>query len=244
MNISGSGRIAAGEYNEKISISGSGKLSGNVRCAAFSASGYASGEGDLDCSEKASVSGSMSLAENLYAMELIVSGSLSVGGNCSVKDKIHISGSMGCGGSLKCAFLETSGSVNADEGIEAEEIRISGAVSTAGLMNAEIIDIKLGNKKSKVGSIGGSNIKIYDGDTLKSGFRMPLLTKLVGGGIGSGLQVDEAIEGDVIAIENVSAPLVVGRVVAIGSGCQIDLVQYSEEVEIDKNAKIGKCEKV
>ena len=36
MHISGSGHIPAGEYNDKISVSGSGSLDGNIRCTAFS----------------------------------------------------------------------------------------------------------------------------------------------------------------------------------------------------------------
>ena len=71
---------------------------------------------------------------------------------------------------------------------------------------------------------------------------MPLLSRLVGAG--GALTVEELIEGDVVAIECVRAPKVVGRVVAIGAGCNIDLVQYSEEIEVHPDAKVGKCEKV
>ena len=35
MHISGSGHIPAGEYNDKISVSGSGRLDGNIRCTAL-----------------------------------------------------------------------------------------------------------------------------------------------------------------------------------------------------------------
>lgn len=76
MKISGSGHIAAGEYSEKISVSGSGKVNGNLRCPEFSSSGYTSCEGDLDCLNKVSISGSVSFAKNLSAKELRVSGSV------------------------------------------------------------------------------------------------------------------------------------------------------------------------
>ena len=244
MNISGSGSIAAGEYNEKISISGSGRLKGNVRCASFSASGSAVGEGDLVCMEKASVSGSVRCAGGLTAGELHVSGSLNVGGACTVGDKIRVSGSMDCGGALRCGILEASGSVRAELGIEAEEIRISGAVESSGLMNAEKVDFELGNRRSRLGSIGGADIRIYHGTASKSLFRLPLLSKIVGASTPCGLQVAESVEGDVIAIENVTAPLVVGRVVAIGAGCHIDLVQYTEQIEIHESARVEKIEKV
>lgn len=51
MNISGSGRIPAGEYSEKISVSGSGKIDGKVRCKALSCSGSVSGNGEVQCLE-------------------------------------------------------------------------------------------------------------------------------------------------------------------------------------------------
>ena len=71
--------------------------------------------------------------------------------------------------------------------------------------------------------------------------RLPLLSKLLGR---NALSVDESIEGDEVSLEYVSAPLVTGRVVAIGEGCYIDTVRYSEEVEIHPGARVGNCEKI
>ena len=53
-----------------------------------------------------------------------------------------------------------------------------------------------------------------------------------------------AIEADTIALENVKTPRVSGRIVAIGEDCEIDLVQYSEEIEISPKAKVGRTEKI
>ena len=58
MHISCSGHIPAGEYNDKISVSGSGKLDGNVRCTSLSCSGSVHGTGYVQCSEDVRVSGS------------------------------------------------------------------------------------------------------------------------------------------------------------------------------------------
>ncbi len=51
MNISGSGHIPAGEYNEKVSISGSGKIDGNLRCLGLSCAGSVHGCGEIECAE-------------------------------------------------------------------------------------------------------------------------------------------------------------------------------------------------
>ena len=58
------------------------------------------------------------------------------------------------------------------------------------------------------------------------------------------VRVKNSVEGDDIALEGVTAPRVSGRVVAIGEGCEIDLVQYSEQVEISPEAKVGRTEKI
>ena len=244
MNISGSGTIAAGEYNEKISISGSGKIDGNVRCIALRCSGSVKALGSVTCAEEVEVSGSCNIAQGVTAKSVSASGSLSIGGDMAVEDKIKASGSLDCDGNIKCVTLRCSGSVSAGHEIAAEEIRISGAVKCAGLMNAEKIEIDMSgaNLTSAVGSIGGSEIKVYNSKGTKAISRMPLLKHIVGGN--GRLRVDELVEGDVIALENVTVPKVVGRIVAIGAGCEVELVQYSEKIEIHPDSKVGQCEKI
>lgn len=244
MNISGSGQVVAGEYNEKISISGSGKINGNVRCIGVSCSGSMRSVGNLECSENIGVSGSVHFEKSVAAENISVSGSVRIDGDAKAKGSIKISGSAKIGGSVKCSLLSCSGSVDIGSEGEAEEMRISGRINCAGLLNAEKITIRLDgfNVTSKIGSIGGGEIMISNDRKGERISRLPLLKRLVGNG--GTVCVDELIEGDVIAIESVKSPRVVGRVVAIGADCEIDLVQYSEEIEIDPRAKVGKCERV
>ena len=241
MNISGSGKIAAGDYNESIKVSGSGRLDGNIRCQSLHCSGSVKGTASVVCSEDAKISGSCHIEQSLSAQKISVSGSLKVGGDMIAQQEIKLSGGISCGGSLKCESFNCSGGLDVGGEVEAEKIKISGSVKCRGLMNAEKIEIGLDRStaSSRVGSIGGGEIKIYSANNKIS--RMPLLNKIVGGG---SIIVDELIEGDVVALEFVKSPKVTGRVVAIGAGCEIDLVQYSEEIEIHPDAKVGKCEKI
>ncbi len=243
MNISGSGSIAAGDYNEKVSISGSGRIDGNLRCVAFSCSGSAKSSGYIACSDDVHISGSCKVEKDMSAKSIHVSGAASVGGSITVQDDLKISGGAKCRGDIKCAVLRCSGSVDIGGEVEAEEARISGRITCSGLLNAEKVDISLDGSGSKVGAIGGSEIKIYSGKSKNSVSRMPLLAKIVGAASGS-LTVDECIEGDIVAIECVSSPKVVGRIVAIGQGCDVELVQYSEEIEISPDAKVARQEKI
>ena len=242
MNISGSGRISAGEYNEKISVSGSGKIDGKVRCQALSCSGSVSGNGELQCIEDAKISGSMKLEQSLSAQNIHVSGSLNIGGECIAAQDIKVSGGMKCHKNLRCTTLKVSGGIHCDADIEAESVKISGIITCSGLLNAENITIDFGHTGCNIGSIGGSNITILSTPSKNPLNRMALFSKLVKNH--DMFQVQQAIEGDVIAIEKATTPLVVGRIVAIGTGCQIDLVQYSEEVEVHPDAIVNKLEKI
>ncbi len=247
MNISGSGCITAGEYNEKISISGSGRMEGNIRCIALSCSGSVKGSGSVSCSEEIRISGSCQLDGGISAHHITASGSARIGQDIKAETTVKASGAISCGGSIQCASLIGSGAVIIGKEAEAEEISISGKIKCTGLMNAEKIDISLvaSGNDNRIGSIGGSEIRIHNdwckNKVSRSVARLPLLSKLVGS---AGLVVDELVEGDVVALEWVKCPKVTGRVVAIGEGCDIELVQYSEEIEIHPDAKVGKCEKI
>ena len=245
MHISGSGHIPAGEYNDKISISGSGRLDGNIRCTSLSVSGSAHCAGDLACTENIVVSGSGHFDGNITSKSMTVSGSTHIGDDLTVKETVRVSGSAKVGGGIKSGAVHASGVLKVEKGIETEEFRAEGAIDCGGLLNAETVDISMdGRAHSRVGSIGGGEIRVYLRKSEKSPKRrLPLFSRLVNGG-SSDLTVSELVEGDVIALEGVKAPTVVGRVVAIGAGCEIGLVQYTEECEIHPDAKVEHCEKI
>lgn len=247
MNISGSGRIPAGEYNENISISGSGKIDGNLRCLSISCSGSTKAEGKVFCNGDFRCSGSAHLKKELHAKNITASGSLRVEDNIFCENIVRISGGMVCKGELKAGSVCCAGSIEISGDIEAEEFKSAGKLLCGGLLNAEKISISLDGASGRVGSIGGSEISIYwdpKKPRSKKLGRMPLFSKLVNEGSQGCFVVEELIEGDTVAIECVKVPKVVGRVVAIGEGSEIDLVQYSEEMEIHPDAKVGKIEKI
>ncbi len=240
MHISGSGNIPLGEYN-KVSVSGSGHILGKVRCVSFSASGSCKGE-SIECAENFKVSGSSHFSEDIKAANISVSGSLHCDGNIIADEKLSCSGSAKSKKSIKCEQLSASGSLSVGGDIEAETVKISGIVNCAGLLNAESIEIKF-VRGMNIGCIGGSKIVILSEKTVKSLKRLPLFSSLAKS-VSKDVAISSSIEGDEIAVEYVTCPRVTGRVVAIGQSCNIDLVQYSEEIEISPDAKVGKTEKV
>ncbi len=242
MHISGSGSISAGDYKEKISISGSGRINGDLRCLALSCSGSVRGAGNIECEEGVHISGSGRFDKALKAAQLSVNGSASVDGSCEIGGTLAISGSLKCGNTVKCNTFNVSGAAAVAEGVEAETAKISGKLDVEGLLNAETVEFGLAfNSESHIGSIGCSTIRVYLEKNVNWGSFFSLFRKNAVPGV---LHVKEAIEGDDLDLDCVSCPKVIGRTVKIGSSCKIGLVQYSETVELDPDAEVGRCEKV
>ena len=240
MNISGSGQIAAGEY-ETIRISGSGQLSGLVRCNSLHVSGTANGC-ELACGNDVHVSGSSKFSGRVTTGSIAVSGSFSGDGDIVAKERVAASGSIRCGGMMKSKVISISGKGSIAGDVEAETVKVKGKLDCAGLLNAEEIEIEF-KEGMAIGSIGGSKIVISKRSEEKKRVRLPLFSSLATAADGI-VRVKNSVEGDDIALEGVTVPRVSGRVVAIGEGCEIDLVQYSEQVEISPEAKVGRTEKI
>ncbi len=240
MIISGSGQIAAGEY-DRIRISGSGQLAGLVRCNSFQVSGSANGN-EIVCESDFQVSGSGHFSGKVTAGSITISGGFTGNGDVAAKERIAISGGGRCGGAMRCKTLSISGKGAAAGDIEAETVKVNGKLDCGGLLNAEEIEIEF-REGMEIGSIGGSRIVIYKRSGKKKKIRLPLFASFVKGAEGS-VSVKNSVEGDEIALEGVITPRVSGRVVAIGEGCEIDLVQYSEQVEISPEAKVGRTERI
>ena len=239
MHISGSGKIPAGEY-ESISISGSGRLYGLVRCTSLGISGSAHGE-SVACSGNIRISGSGHFDRDVQANCLTVSGSANVGGDIIAAQEVRLAGGVQCSGSIKTGTLNAAGGLSVGSDMEAETAHVHGAVSCQGLLNAETVEIEM-EGQSKIGSIGGSKILIYPKNSNPKKQRLSLFAKL--SGKHREARVEQSIEGDEIALINVICPRVSGRIVAVGEGCEIELLQYSEKYEIHEKAKVGKIEKI
>ncbi|MBQ4547516.1 MAG: polymer-forming cytoskeletal protein [Oscillospiraceae bacterium] len=254
MRIAGTGCIGAGEY-DNVEISGAGKSEGFIRCKNFECSGAFSGNSDIECEGKMETSGafknvgtiktkefeasgSAKNCGNFTADTIDVSGAFKVEGNCVSAVEAEISGGCGIEGNLKAAELEVDGGLKVTGDLEAEKAEIHGGISCGGLINAEELYIELSNTvDSKAESIGGSRI------TIENSGRNRIFGFFSGRKKGV-MKVAESIEGDDINVEYTSAKTVTGKNVVIGDKCEIELVQYSENVEISPKAKIGKCEKI
>lgn len=186
----------------------------------------------------------MDILAGEYNENISIQGNGKCTGSLVCSKDIRACGMFVCEGSVKCSSLLCAGLLDVAGEIEAEQFSMAGLIRCGGLLNAEKIDISLDQSRSSVGAIGGSEIRVcIDKKTNKKRSRLPLISKLLGREDGA-LTVKEVIEGDIIALEAVQVPKVVGRIVAIGEECVINYVQYSEEIEIHPSAKVGQWEKI
>ena len=243
INISGSGHVTPGEY-DTIRVSGSAQLSDAVRCKSLHVAGSANGH-NVVCENELRISGSCGFSGRVSAGTVGIAGGSSFGEGLEAKDRISVSGGMSCGGDVKCKQLQVSGNAKVSGDVEAELAKIRGALDCEGLLNAEEVDIEF-EKSMEVGSIGGSKISIYKrhGEEKKKKVRLPLFSSLIKKTTVGTVCVNNSVEGDEIALEGVVCPRVSGRVVAIGADCEIELVQYSEQVEVSTEAKVGRTERI
>ena len=247
MHISGAGVLAAGEYGE-VHISGSTSIRGNVACDTLHISGSCHADGDLAVEQDVRVSGSFRsegalradsmhvsgsarVKGGLEARELHLSGGCAVGGDLQTEDG-HISGSLRLDGMARGGKITAAGGLHVGKGVECEELRTSGSFSAEGLVNAGTIEMELGGDSS-ADEIGCETIVVRRRENPVAG-----LLRLFSVRRAYTLKAN-VIEATDISLEDTVCPIVRGQRVAIGPGCRIGRVEYSETLSVDPDAEVG-----
>jgi cytoskeletal protein CcmA (bactofilin family) len=233
--LSGVGTVNGGKYNrviisgireingdleaEQIDISGSWVFKGDVITAGFNGSGLGTVEGRMEVG--------------------IIEGSGSFKVNGPVKAScLRSSGSCQIGGQLKAGQVFSSGSLSVGADVEAEEFDAGGSFKIDGLLNANRINIRIG-RFCYAREIGGEDIyasthKVYWHGIFKSWFTGFWNDRTWG----TNKLHAELIEGTNVSLEHTHAKIVRGNRVKIGPGCQIELVEYTDSLEIDPESSV------
>lgn len=232
LKIAGSGSTSGGEFKE-VKISGSGRIDGDLECEEFKSSGSSVVKGSVQA-ERIKINGSSRIDGDLRGGEADLRGHTSVRGAVQVK-KLNVSGAGEVDGNVAAEELHVNGSITIQGDCEAEVFQIRGGFQIGGLLNAGVIDIKLyGGSHAK--EIGGEKIRVrrerlnYLDRLFKNLFQKKITTDL--------------IEGDEIELVETHAKVVRGTNVTIGKGCEIELVEYKNEFNLEKGAKVGRNQKI
>lgn len=231
ISISGAGTVEGDVDAKSVSISGSGRINGKVKSEELRTSGSSHVSGDIEV-HFLEISGSCRIEGSARSEKVHASGTLQVGGNLS-SDTIKTSGSFTVGAELKARDVNTSGSLEVGGDVEVVEVfKMRGQFKVGGILKAGRISIEPTGQCSS-NEIRSADIKIKQNESPISALMLKILT------FGKLSEVyADLIEGDDIDIEATKAKLVRGARVKIGKGCSIEMVKYSERVDIDKDADV------
>jgi cytoskeletal protein CcmA (bactofilin family) len=230
--IAGAGKISSGLY-DRISISGAGKIDGDVDAEEIRVSGSARIAGRTIAS-RLRVSGSIVFNDDAEIGEAEISGSCRFKGNLKVKE-IKSFGSLNVSGNILGEYINISGGLGVEGNVETDIIRMSGSFVIDHLLSADKVEIWLGGR-CKVREIGGEQIEVRRHAWQGRGIIFEGLARLF-----SHREAElrcELIEGDEIYLEATHAETVRGKKIVIGKGCTIERVEYFESLEVDNSAVV------
>jgi cytoskeletal protein CcmA (bactofilin family) len=230
--INGFGSSNGGQFH-LVTLNGFGTVNSDVECRELESNGSGTVNGNIKA-EKVNVKGKTKIKGNIESQSLAIDGTANIGGNVYVEN-VKIAGKASVGGKVKSEEIQVKGVLTVEEDCEAEVFKAESQFKVNGLLNADQIDILIyGPCKAK--EIGGQiiTVKKYKGSLIGSLFEQLIKTQLE----------TELIEGDKIEIESTNAKIVRGNQIKIGPNCTIGLVEYTDEIDIDKNASVGESRKV
>jgi cytoskeletal protein CcmA (bactofilin family) len=210
--IAGAGDVAGGMYGD-VTIAGAGTVLGDIDVTALKVAGTANVQGKV-VATTLNVSGNADFAADVQANEFIVSGTSEVRGGIGA-GVLRVNGACTVIGSVNATKVELRGTMRIGGDVQAESFDAQGVFSVGGLLNAGTVKIRLyGGCDAR--DIGGERIDVALG---KPWAFLPFF--------GERNLTADTIEGDTVTLENTRAKVVRGRDVRIGTGCEIDLVEYT-----------------
>lgn len=218
--ISGVGTVVAGDYGD-ISISGSGKIVGDISCEALRVSGSCKSEGVINATSIRS-SGSIRCEKDV------------------ISDDISISGSGKFEGDVKVKRMSVSGSFKSEEHyLNAERINISGSLKNELEINAELIEV---SGKIDAKEIVGTTINILKEDHLFSitpGFFMFGSKRLT-------LNKAETITCETIFARNLKCIKLCAEDITLKNHSMVEYVECNGVLRMDSSCSVkqieGTCE--
>lgn len=208
MRIAGVGSSSGGTYRD-VTVAGVGTLDGDIRCRLFKVGGMADVHGSLTA-ETVDVGGVANFAGDVAADEMDVGGTADIRGRLT-GGRVRSGGVITVGGGVDVQRVELRGVFTIEGDCQAEVFDGRGAFKVKGLLNAGTIDVQLWGR-CEVREMGGERVNVREG----RGFAFFLEQHLYA----------ETIEADEVRLEDTTAKVVRGKLVEVGPGCDIELVEY------------------
>ena len=227
--INGFGSSNGGQFHH-VTINGKGTINSDVECVEFECNGSGMVQGTVKMNT-AQVNGMVKILGDVDGKQLTVDGSAKIDKNIHV-NKLKVSGKASVGGAVKAEEIVIKGRLTVEDDCEAEMFKAESLFKVGGLLNADEIVINLfGDCRAK--EIGGETIQVKKNKASLFDLFKP----------NTQLETD-LIEGNKIELEYTNAKVVRGHQIKIGPNCHIGLIEYTDELIVDKKASIGQSKKV
>ncbi len=228
--IAGEGQLSGGTYGA-VTINGAGSIQGDVVASSIRINGAGTAHGSVKA-DTIVVNGSASFGNDVQATEMTVNGDSSVAGGAGVS-QLKVKGRFFVGGGVAAHEVDAKGELTVTGDLSADRFIAEGAITVGGLLNAETIDIKL-HAPSKAREIGGQSIRVTQARGIASVFTFFAEKRLT----------TDSVEADDMVLEFVTAKVVRGARIEIGEGCNIELVEYTDDFKQHAGATVGSAVKV
>lgn len=243
LSIAGAGKATGGIY-ERVTISGAGRIDGDVEADSVEISGAGKIVGKVKAN-RVSLAGACKIASAVTAQAFDAAGAWKVGGDVH-SERLSGAGAGRVEGSVRTQEFSSAGVVKIERNLHAQHAKFSGVLKAAGdveasefrgrgafriegLLAADQLELEL-SERSWAREIGGAKIAVRKRESFWGwlarwwGRQIELSTEL--------------IEADEIYLEATAAKTVRGKRVTLGPECRIGRVEYSESLQIDPKSTV------
>ncbi len=238
LKIIGNNSASGGRYID-AKVIGNGLITGELDCVTFKGVGDSRIQGNLKA-ETAKITGSLHVEGKAAVENMRVTGDLNLDGDFHAR-QCHLRGGLTTKAGVKADDLSLIGNITVKKNCEAETFNGEGQIRIDGLLNADRIEIKTYGA-SRISEIGGDRIDIGKGSATSFGKMIKVL--FVPSSWGNATLTVNSIEGDDIRLSSTRAKVVRGNNVVIENGCDIDLVEYKDNLRVNRGAFVKEKRKV
>lgn len=195
--------------------------------------------------DKIKVNGSAKVTADVTADEIVCRGLINFHANLEAKS-VKVSGSLKVSGDVRCGYIKASGGMSCEGKVKCDTIEISGGSTFNGEVEAEVFKVHGGFNAKEINAgeveiesrMFTAEIVHADKITIKfDGIKGFIARKI------NKAEID-IVECTEINAETLKAKEVHASKVVLGPYCDVDLVEYTESVDIHKDAKVGKIVKL
>ncbi|AST91564.1 MULTISPECIES: polymer-forming cytoskeletal protein [Sutcliffiella] len=238
LKINGSMVVSGGSFNE-VSINGKGTINGDVQCKEFKINGACDVNGKLKA-ETGVIRGNTNVEEDLYIGDFSVYGNATLQGNLYTS-LFNVKGSCSVEKSINAEVIKPYGRLKVGDSCRADNFIARGVFDINDTLDSKIIDVTINGGKCSANVIKGEQVSVK----LKGeeGF-LKVLKSLFSFGDDRGTLKANEIIGNDIQLAATKAKLVKGDRITLNDGCDIELVEYTESLEIVGKARVIESKKV